>query len=286
MGAVLPRRELLAGGAGSVDPKRLQAAVDFVVDRVRPDQLILYGSAARGLFTERSDLDFLAVRSLDSGVDRFPVDHYHWECPATGDDVDVLLATRERLEERRWAAGTDHSTVLSEGVTVFVSPGSVPVQLSPDETDMVKKTLFEPDVATEYVDFARRRFGYAEAAAPDDPGYACELLQVVAERSFKALIIAHGSPFEHTHDLGDLWDQVEAFGERVSAIRDDAILKNITRYAGKYQYDFPTVDEAAASYQAFYQVAGDILDYTERRVPIVQRETAARRAASRGRQAE
>lgn len=146
---------------------------------------------------------------------------------------------------------------------------------------MVKKTLFEPDVATEYVDFARRRFAYAEAAASDDPGYACELLQVVAERSFKALIIAHGSPFKHTHDLGDLWDQVEAFGERVSAVRDDAVLKNITRYAGQFQYDFPSADESAASYRAFHQPASDILDYTERRVPVVQRETAARRAASR-----
>lgn len=56
MGAVLPRRDLLARGAGSVAPQRLQAAVDFIVDRVRPDQLILYGSAARGLFTARSDL--------------------------------------------------------------------------------------------------------------------------------------------------------------------------------------------------------------------------------------
>ena len=285
MGAVLPRRELLARGAGFVEPGRLRAAVDFVVDRVRPDQLILHGSAARGLFTENSDIDFLAVRSPESGVDRFPDDHYWWQCPATGDEVDVLLATRERLEARRRAAGTVHSAVLSNGFTVFSRPGSTPVvtgdRVRAAGDDMVRKSTLDPHRATVFLEAARDRLeSAARDFSADAPALACEMLQSSAERSLKALIIAHGSSFEHTHDLGDLWDQAESFGERVSAIRDEAVLREITLYSGDRSYDSPSAAESAAAYRSFRQTARDILDYAERRVPAVQRETVARRSAS------
>lgn len=285
MGAVLPRRELLARGAGFVDPDRLRAAVDFVVDRVRPEQLILHGSAARGLFTENSDIDFLAVRSSESGVERFPDDHYWWRCPATGDEVDVLLATRERLEARRWTAGTVHSAVLSNGLTVFSRPGSVPVatgaQIFSAGANMVRTSTLDPHRATVFLEGARDRL---QSAARDfsagAPALACEMLQLSAERSLKALIIAHGSSLEHTHHLGDLWDQVESFGERVSAARDEAVLREITLYSGDRSYDSPSAAKSAASYRSFLQTARAILDYAERRVPVVQRETIARRSAS------
>lgn len=285
MGAVLPCRELLARGAGSVDPERLRAAVDFVVDRVRPDQLILHGSAARGLFTEDSDIDFLVVRSPESGADRFPDDHYWWRCPATGDEVDVLLATRERLEARRWAAGTVHSAALSNGLTVFSRPGAVPVATGARAVaagdDMVRKSTLDPRRATDFLEGARDRFqSAARDFSADAPALACEMLQSSAERSCKTLIIAHGSSFEHTHDLGDLWDQVESFGERLPATRDDAVLREITLYSGDRSYDFPSAAESAAAYRSFLRTARDILDHAERRVPVVQRETIARRAAS------
>ena len=256
MGAVLPRRELLARGAGFVDPDRLRAAVDFVVGRVRPDQLILHGSAARGLFTDGSDIDFLAVRSSESGVDRFPDDRYWWRCPATGDEVDVLLATRERLEERRRAAGSVHSAVLSDGFTVFSRPGAVSVvtgaRVFVAGDDMVRKSTLDPHRATVFLDGARDRFRSATRDfSAGAPALACEMLQSSVERAFKALIIAHGSSFEHTHNLGDLWDQVESFGERVSAIRDEAVLREVTLYAGDRSYDFPSADESAVSYRSF-----------------------------------
>ena len=40
---------------GGPDPRRLQAAVDIVVERMRPGQIILFGSGARREMSEGSD---------------------------------------------------------------------------------------------------------------------------------------------------------------------------------------------------------------------------------------
>ena len=49
--------------------ERLDAAVRMVVDRLRPDQIILFGSAARGEMTPASDLDRLVITGDDGRTD-------------------------------------------------------------------------------------------------------------------------------------------------------------------------------------------------------------------------
>lgn len=50
------------------DP-RLQAMVDWLIDRAHPEELLLFGSRAKGLAREDSDADFLAILPSDTTPD-------------------------------------------------------------------------------------------------------------------------------------------------------------------------------------------------------------------------
>ena len=65
------------------DPERLQAAVDRVVARIDPDQVIIFGSAVRGDLTVESDIDLLVIAETETDGDR--TRHEKWEAatPAT-----------------------------------------------------------------------------------------------------------------------------------------------------------------------------------------------------------
>ena len=85
---------------GRLEADRLAAAVNAVAERYGPDQIILFGSAARGEMTESSDIDLLVIN-----------DHGHREAMRrermrlNGDRIDVVQMSREDLErERRTAA--------------------------------------------------------------------------------------------------------------------------------------------------------------------------------------
>ena len=250
---------------------RLRAAADHVIDRTRPGQLILFGSAARGEFADGSDFDFLVVLPPGAERPRFLDSHRRWECPETGDEIDVLFAGPDLLEERRWTAGTVHCSVLTEGVTVFAAPGAAIVETARDAgaevVEMVRSGRYKPDKAAVFMAQARDRLNGADDAIERDAGaLACELLQGAAERALKALIIANRSPFAYIHELSELWDAAEAVGERIEAQRDDRVLAAISAYAGRLGYDAPSAHESIGVFNSFRQTAGDILNYAERRV--------------------
>src|ERR1700724_798033 len=50
------------------DP-RLQAMVDWLIDRAQPEELLLFGSRAKGLERENSDADFLVILPPDTTPD-------------------------------------------------------------------------------------------------------------------------------------------------------------------------------------------------------------------------
>ena len=102
--------------SGRLDADRLAAAVDAVAERYDPDQIILFGSAARGEMTEGSDIDLLVIN-----------DHGHAEAVrrermrVNGDRIDVVQMRREDLERQRRTAATIQEAALSQGITVRAS---------------------------------------------------------------------------------------------------------------------------------------------------------------------
>ena len=100
--------------SGRLEADRLAAAVNTVAERYDPDQIILFGSAARGEMTEDSDIDLLVIN-----------DHEHPEAMrrermrANGDRIDVVQMRREDVERHRRTAATIQEAVLSQGITVL-----------------------------------------------------------------------------------------------------------------------------------------------------------------------
>ena len=227
--------------AGSLD-----AALRLIVDRLAPDQVILFGSAARGDMTPSSDLDFLVIKQSD---DVSPSTwHDRWECPEAGGHLDVVVTTRADAERYRLSASRVHGSALEEGRTLYVRAGAVPLSTGVpyvwNGVELVRSTCYEPDHAAELLDRAEAKLEDAHRTR-----YAvdrCEYLQQSLAYAFKALIAAGGRRVQHVHDLNALWQQAEAAGDRIDAARDPQRLERLGGYAAHSRCDALPADADSA----------------------------------------
>ena len=267
---------LTAASVGPHPPPidRLRAAAEYVIDRSGADQIILFGSAARGEFNEDSDFDFLAVRPGGMPGGRL-TDSARWTHPETGDEIDILFEDPGPLPERRWAGGTVYAAIFAEGSTVYTADGTEGIPTLRDEGleagEMVKREKYDRGAA---LDLARRgRTHLSNADNSVSPGNedwptGCKELQESTERTLKAVIVAAGSPFEHTHDLGKLWRAAEELGERLPGERDEAVLQEISLYgaAAGCNSKFAGADPET-TFRKFRPTAEAIAEYAKNRVP-------------------
>ena len=92
--------------------------VDRIVDGFDPERIILFGSQARGTATPWSDVDLMVV--LDDLPDgRETTVAIRRALSDLRISKDILVTTREKLEERSRVVGTVHRAVLREGKTVY-----------------------------------------------------------------------------------------------------------------------------------------------------------------------
>ena len=264
------------------DRGRLQAAVDLVVERLHPDQVILFGSAARGEMSPDSDLDFLVIREREPGAEE--VDHRRWVRGFMAEDIDIdlVLMDRATAESGRLSASRVQGAALEEGRTVYGRAGVSLVPTGPtyvrNGRAVMKSTLFAPDHAEELLDQAERKWITANSDDSRHPADRCEYLQASMERALKALLVARGRRAKHTHVLAVLWNQVEEDGEPIPAARDRRMLGDLSRFAGDWQYDGPGRDFADRLWTTARPLGAELLDHARRRVPALARETAARLA--------
>ena len=264
---------LTAASAGPHPPPiaRLRAAAEYVIDRARPDQVILFGSASRGEFDAGSDFDFLVVRR--PAADARPTDSARWTHPETGDEMDVLFESPDLARERRWRLGTPHSVIFAEGATVHAAPGATPIRTLRDEgrtrADMTSpKSKWDPSVADELVVNARFHLKAADMGAKDELWTAaCKEVQESAERSLKSIIVASDKEFSEIHDLGELWKSACDADRELPFERDNRSLTAITRYAGGSGYATHLQQEDPEElFRDFRPTAEALLVYAEKRV--------------------
>ena len=93
--------------------QRIRAAVDEVVAATDPDQVVVFGSAAKGTARPDSDIDLLVIcdPARDEGGMR--------TCAATGDAVDVFVTDRRSAERYRYSPAYLEGIALGEGRTVY-----------------------------------------------------------------------------------------------------------------------------------------------------------------------
>jgi predicted nucleotidyltransferase len=96
----------------------LRQAVNVLVDRFRPDRVILFGSQARGTADPRSDVDLLVVcpvqgsrRALQVAMDR--------TLRGCRFARDIVILTREEFERDRHIPGTVARPAWLEGRVLY-----------------------------------------------------------------------------------------------------------------------------------------------------------------------
>lgn len=101
-----------------------QTVIDDLINRIKrvvaPEQVIVFGSAARGLMGHDSDLDVLVV--VPKGTHRFHTcQQIHTQLFGFGLPVDVVVATKEDLDKHKNNPGLIYQSILSEGKTVYAA---------------------------------------------------------------------------------------------------------------------------------------------------------------------
>lgn len=96
----------------------IEAMVKCIVERFRPDQIILFGSHARGTATPDSDVDLLVVLPI-SGSKRAKQLEMRRALHDIRVPKDIVVATPDEVARRRNIVGTLIYPALREGKVLY-----------------------------------------------------------------------------------------------------------------------------------------------------------------------
>lgn len=113
---VTPERDNIMA---QIDPQQaIREAVRRIVERFAPEQVILFGSHARGTAGPDSDADFLVVMPV-SGSKRRKAVEIDLALAGIGLPKDVIVVTPEEVERYRDVVGTIIYPALREGKVLY-----------------------------------------------------------------------------------------------------------------------------------------------------------------------
>lgn len=96
----------------------VQSMTERIVRSFSPEKIIVFGSWARNEATEDSDIDFLVITSYNGSKRDIQV-AIRRELKGFGVPKDVIVATREEIEEKRDLPGYLYGTAIREGKVVY-----------------------------------------------------------------------------------------------------------------------------------------------------------------------
>ena len=100
----------------------IQMMVERLVDRFDPDQIILFGSQARGTAGPGSDVDLLVIMPV-TGSKRARQLEMRMALHDIAVPKDIILATPDEVARRRDIVGTIIRPALREGKVLYARPG-------------------------------------------------------------------------------------------------------------------------------------------------------------------
>jgi uncharacterized protein len=99
------------------DEDLIQDIINRIIDAVQPEQIILFGSAARGEMGRNSDIDLLVIKS---GVHRRQaIGKIYRHMIGAGYPVDVIVAHPEDIERYGDSPALVYREALSRGRVVY-----------------------------------------------------------------------------------------------------------------------------------------------------------------------
>lgn len=106
-------------GKGTIAQDKLELIIRRIVEVAKPEQIILFGSAARGAMGPNSDVDLLVI---ESGVNRLELmGEIYRNLHGVGGPVDVIVATPEDVERYRNSHSLVFAPALREGSVVYAA---------------------------------------------------------------------------------------------------------------------------------------------------------------------
>ena len=205
--------------------------VKIIVDGWNPQQIILFGSRARGDHDERSDVDLFVV--LDEAHDRRELGRrISDELDCTGIARDVIISTPSDIVRQATVVGTVERAALIDGRTLYVRGRGDPVM---EQFAQLMHRAFD-DIRV------------AEAALLLDPPplqAICYHAQQAVEKVVKSALMVDRIDYPFIHNLDQLLPLVPIAWD-IDDIIDDP--KELSTWAGYPRY--MTIKEPTPEYAA------------------------------------
>ena len=257
-----------------VNDALLDRMIRAIVDEVDPEQVILFGSRARGDARPDSDIDLLIIESEPFGGGRSS----HAErvrlnraLPATPVHNDVLIYSRDEIE--RWRGSLNHvaARALREGRVLYTRDWGVPSPTS-WPCSVRDRDQPQPDIQQ-----ARLLLGMADGdlgalRVMHNPADVTEEnfgfhVQQAAEKCCKAWIAMLGEEYPLTHDLGKLIDVIRT---RDAAVSQHTDLVPFSAFAVNYRYAPLSEDARPIDRPAAIRQVEELMQRVRRLLPAME----------------
>lgn len=209
---------------------RLRARINKIVRALKPydpEQVILFGSAARGDADRYSDIDIAIIKETDARfLDRLA---RVYELIQPDFALDALVYTPSEFAAMRARHNPFAEEIVRDGIVVYAKgkPIARNIKMLQTKGRRVKKQAIEE---------ARRWFAQAEYdlhAAQETMNiqlysYACFIAQQAAEKALKAFLYAQGERAIKGHSVATLCKEATRFNKEFSRVLYQA--KKLDRY--------------------------------------------------------
>ena len=232
-GANYGRRQPAPDPRAAAVTARLRAAVDA-------DCVILFGSRARGDWTEQSDIDLLLLQADEPTAaeqelaakisDAAAQESYRRPVP-----VQLVWRTREDFRHNRRYSNSVETNAVREGIVMPRDPNQYSTADYEDDATEYEYDWGEYEDRMQHAEAHLETFRVIAELGHNDVVIG-QQGQNALEHGLKALLAAHGASYRNTHNIGELLGNARHYDPELRDFRLSILPDIYTEYAGGQGY--------------------------------------------------